>query len=80
MYLYKGWDVFHFDGLRKSYPKVGIVGGCHLGHWEFSSPRDTLEKQTNNRAELKAAISAVVKVTSKTVIFGDSQYVLNEVA
>ena len=30
---------------------------------------DTLEKQTNNRAELKAAISLVVKVARKTVIF-----------
>ena len=54
--------------------------GCHQGHWEFSSPPDTLEKQTNNRAELKAAISTVVKVTQKTVIFGDSTYVLDGVA
>ena len=83
MYLSEGWDIFHFDGSAKSYPKIGMVGGfgsCHLGHWEFSSPLDTLEKQTNNRAELKAAISAVVKVTQKIIIFGDSQYVLDGVA
>ena len=59
---------------------MGGFGSCHQGHWEFSSPLDTLEKQTNNRAELKAAISAIVKVTQKTVIFGDSTYVLHGVA
>ena len=65
VYLAEGWHIFHFDGSAKHYPKAGWVGGfgsCHQGHWEFSSPLDTLEKQTNNRAELKAAISAVVKV------------------
>ena len=64
------WDIFHFDGSAKAYPKVGMVGGlgsCHLGHWEFSSPLNTLEKQTNNGADLKAAISAALKVTRKTV-------------
>ena len=69
------WHIFHFDGSAKYYPKAGWVGGfgsCHQGQWEFSSPLDTLEKHTNNRAESKAAISAVVKVTQKTVIFGDS--------
>ena len=59
---------------------MGGFGSCHQGHREFSSPLDTLEKQTNNRAELKAAISAIVKVTQKTVIFGDSTYVLHGVA
>ena len=83
VYLSEGWHIFHFDGSAKHYPKAGWVGGfgsCHQGHWEFSSPRDTLERQTNNRAELKAAIFAVVKVTPKTVIFGDSTYVLDGVA
>ena len=83
VYLTEGWHIFHFDGLAKHYPKAGWVGGfgsCHQGHWEFSSPLNTLEKQTSNRAELKAAISAVVKVTQKTVIFGDSTYVLDGVA
>ena len=82
-YLAEGWHIFHFDGSAKRYPKAGWVGGfgsCHQGHWEFSSPLDTLEKQTNNRAELKATISAVVKVTQKTVIFGDPTYVLDGVA
>ena len=83
VYLAEGWHIFHFDGSAKYYPKAGWVGGfgsCHQGHWEFSSPLDTLEKQTNNRAELKAAISAVVKVSQKTAIFGDSTYVLDGVA
>ena len=59
---------------------VGGFASCHLGHWEFSSPLDTLEKQTNNRAKLKAAILAVVKVTQKTIIFGFSHYALDGVA
>ena len=59
---------------------VGGFGSCHQGHREFSSPLDTLEQQTNNRAQLKAAICVVVKVTQKTVIFGDSTYVLDGVA
>ena len=83
VYLTEGWHIFHFDGSSKHYSKAGWVGGfgsCHHGHWMFSSPLDTLEKQTNNRAELKAASSAVVKVTQKTVIFGDSTYVLDGVA
>ena len=82
-YLAEGWHIFHFDTSTKYYPKAGWVGGfgsCHQGHWEFSSPLDALKKQTNNRAELKAAISAVVKVTQKTVIFGDSTCVLDAVA
>ena len=45
-----------------------------------SSPLDTLEKQTNSRAELQAAISAVVKVSQKILFFGDSTYVLDGVA
>ena len=83
VYLVEGWHIFHFDGSAKYYPKAGWVGvcrSCHQGHWESSSPLDTLEKQTNNRAELKAEIWAVVKVSQKTVIFGDSSYVLNGVA
>ena len=59
---------------------MGVFGKCHQGHWEFSSPLDTLEKQTNNRAQLKAAISAVMKVTQKAIIFGDSTYLLDGVA
>ena len=58
---------------------MGGFGSCHQGHWEFSSPLDTLEKETNNTA-LKAAISAVVKVSQKTLIFGDSSYVPDGVA
>ena len=83
VYLVEGWPIFHFDGSAKYYPKAGRVGGfgsCHMGHREFSSPLDTLEKQTNNRAELKAVISAVVTVSQKTVIFGDSCYLLDGVA
>ena len=60
-------------------PRPGF-GRCHQGRWEFSSPLDTLEKQTNIKAELKAAVSAVVEVSQKTVIFGDSTYVLDCVA
>ena len=56
---------------------MGGFGKCQEGHWEISSPLDTLEKQTSNRAELKAAISAVVKVSQNTAIFGDSLYVLD---
>ena len=73
MYLPEGWDIFHFDSSAKSYPKLGMVGGFgsyHPGHWEFSSLLDTLQKQTNNRAELKGAISAVVKVTEKQYLSG----------
>ena len=83
VYLVEGWHIFHFDGSAKHYPKAGWVGGfgsCRQGHWEFSSPLVTLENQTNNRAELKAAISPVVKVPQKTVIFRDSTYVLVGVA
>ena len=79
VYLAEGWHIFHFDGSAKHYSKAGWVS-CHREHWEFSSPLDTLETQTHNRAELKAAISAVAKVTQNTVIFGDSAYVLHGVA
>ena len=50
-----------------------------LGQREFSSPLDVLEKQTDNKAELKAAISEVVKLTYTTIIFRDSKYVLDGV-
>ena len=59
--------------------RVRGFGRHHLGHWDLSSPPDTTEHQTNNRVKLKAAISAGVKVTQKTVVFGDSHYVLDGV-
>ena len=83
VYIAEGWHIFYFDGSAKYYPTsgwVGFFGSCHHGQWEFSSPLETLEKQTNNGADSKAAISAVVKVSQKTIIFGDSSYVLDGMA
>ena len=57
----------------------GGYGCCFPGHWEFAAPVEEDERQTNNRAELKVAITAVLKVRQRTVIFGDSEYVLDGV-
>ena len=76
------WRIFHFDGPAKPCPKIGTVGGprsCHLGHWDFASHLDPTEHQTQSTVELKAAISAVVKVTQKTIIFGEPHYILDGV-
>ena len=71
--------------ITKMYPmylKCGYVGGygcCCPGHWEFAAPLEEDERQTNNRAELKAASAAIPKVTQRTVIFAYSKYVLDGV-
>ena len=49
---------------------------CFPGQCEFAAPLDEDQQQTNNRVELKAAIAAVLKVTHRTVIFGEPKYVL----
>ena len=61
-YLREGWHTFFFDGSAKQHPKCGYVGWygcCFLGR----APLEEDERQTNNKAELKAAIAAVLKVT-----------------
>ena len=81
-YLREGWHTFFFDGSAKRYEKSGYVGGydcCFPGNWEFTAPLEEDEHQTNNRAKLKAAIVAVLKVTQHTVIFRDSKFVLDQV-
>ena len=54
-------------------------GCCFPGNWESIAPLEEDERQTSNRAELKAAIAAVLEVTHRPVIFGDSKYVLDGV-
>ena len=55
-----------------------IFGSGHLGHWEFPSPLDVSEKQPHKkRAELKAATLILLKISQKTVIFGDFLCVLD---
>ena len=81
-YLREGWQTFFFDGSIKHYDNCGYVGEygwCFPGPWEFVAPLDEDERQTNNMAELEAAIAAVMKVTWRTVVFGDSKYVLDGV-
>ena len=57
----------------------GGYGCCFQGHWEFAVPLEEEEQQTNNIVELKAAIAAVLKLTQRSVIFGDSKNVLDGV-
>ena len=46
---------------------MGGYDCCFPGNWEFTAPLEEDERQTNNRAELKAAIAAILKVTPRTV-------------
>ena len=45
----------------------------------LAAPLDEDQRQTNDMAELNAAIAAGLKVTQRTVIFGDSGCVLDNV-
>ena len=56
--------------------RVLLVFFYMRGLWEFSFPLDMSEKQTNNRAQLKAAISALVKVSQKISHFWKLQMCL----
>ena len=67
-------------GQPNAMMNVDMWGGyecCFLCHWELAAPLDKDERQTNNRAEFKAAIAAVLKATQRTAMFGDSKYVLD---
>ena len=77
-YMQGVWEVAYTDGSSKTHPQVGMVGGygVYFGdHGDVAAPLPITEKQTNNRAELRAALHTIRlrKPERRTLICSDSQ-------
>ena len=81
-YKHTGWEIIYTEGSSEDHPTVERVGGYGV---YFGDARETAmhipcdERQTNNRAELRAALHALHnRVKSKQTLIGSDSLLVVE--